>query len=157
MRKSKRKFKGVSRIDQPEKHTHGWYVRVSLNGTVNSKFFADEKNGGADKALKKAIRFRNKLERELGIPRTDRRIVTNSPRNTTGVVGVQKTVKMRRNSDGKAVYYNVYEVTWTPEPGVIRRTTVSIDLHGDDKAFMIAYKIRKKKEREIYGKTIQIE
>ena len=97
MRKSKRKFKGVSRIDQPEKHTHGWYVRVSFNGTVNSKFFADEKNGGADKALEKAIRFRNKLERELGIPRTDRRIVTNSPRNTTGVVGVQKTVKMPRS------------------------------------------------------------
>jgi hypothetical protein len=37
---------GISRIDQPEKHNHGWFVRVRLKGKTTSKFFADKLHRG---------------------------------------------------------------------------------------------------------------
>lgn len=52
---------GIARIDQPEKHTHGWYVRVRVKNKVVSKYFADKQFGGKTKALAQAIRFRDKL------------------------------------------------------------------------------------------------
>ena len=33
---------GISRIDQPSKRTHGWFVRIYLHGKTLSKFFADK-------------------------------------------------------------------------------------------------------------------
>ncbi|MBK7994144.1 MAG: AP2 domain-containing protein [Blastocatellia bacterium] len=143
----KNKYKGISRIDQDTNHTHGWYVRVWFNGKMYSKFFSDEKNGGGEKALTKALRHRNRLEKEIGKPRTDRKVVTYSSKNKTGVVGVVRKVKEGRE---------VYEVNWNPIPGVIKRTSVSIDRYGEEKAFLKAYRIRKKKEKEIYGKSIDI-
>lgn len=146
MEQEKNRYKGISRIDQDANHTHGWYVRVWFNGKMYSKFFSDEKNGGSERALTKAVRHRNYLEKDIGKPRTDRKVVTYSPKNKTGVVGVVRKVKEGRE---------VYEVNWNPTPGVIKRTSVSIDRYGEEKAFLRAYKIRKKKEREIYGKTIE--
>ena len=52
---------GVSRIDQPEKKNHGWYVRVTYKGKTEQKFFADKSNGGKTKALKSAQGHRDHL------------------------------------------------------------------------------------------------
>lgn len=52
---------GVSRIDQPEKKNHGWYVRVTFKGKTEQKFFADKSNGGKTKALKAAQAHRDHL------------------------------------------------------------------------------------------------
>lgn len=52
---------GISRIDQPEKKNHGWYVRVTLKGRTDQKFFADKSNGGKTKALKAAQEYRDHL------------------------------------------------------------------------------------------------
>ena len=52
---------GVSRIDQPEKKNHGWYVRVTYKGKTEQKFFADKSNGGKPKALKAAQGHRDHL------------------------------------------------------------------------------------------------
>lgn len=52
---------GVSRIDQPEKKNHGWYVRVTYRGKTEQKFFADKSNGGKSKALKAAQAHRDHL------------------------------------------------------------------------------------------------
>ena len=48
----------------------------------------------------------------------------------------------------------VFEVTWAPKPGKVSRTTVSIAKHGEDGAFLIALKIRRDKERKIYGQPL---
>lgn len=56
---------GVSRIDQPEKKNHGWYVRVTLKGKTDQKFFADKSNGGKSKALKNAQAHRDLLVSNL--------------------------------------------------------------------------------------------
>jgi hypothetical protein len=45
----------------------------------------------------------------------------------------------------------VYEVTWCPEPGLIRRTSVSIEKYGEREARRRALAIRERAELEIYG------
>lgn len=141
--RNKTGVKGISRIDS--NRTHGWYVRVIYKGCYYSRFFSDGKWGGREKAFKEAIKFRNQTEKELGKPRTDRVVVTRSSRNKTGIIGV---VRLRK--DG----HDVYEVNWTPKPGVLKRTSISIEKHGEEKAFKLAVALRKRKEREIYGKVV---
>ena len=44
-------MKGISRIDQPEKRTHGFFVRLARQGKTHSAFFSDKSHGGRQKAL----------------------------------------------------------------------------------------------------------
>lgn len=147
--------KGISRIDQPSKRTHGWYVRVIYNGLYYSKFFSDSKYGGAEKSLKEAIKFRNIAEKNLGKPRTDRVVVTANSKNRTGVVGVRRIVDISRRKSGEERRYESYEASWTVKPGIVEKRKFSIEKHGEQKAFELACRLRRKKEREIYGKVIQ--
>ena len=146
-----RKYKSISRIDQPEKHTHGWYVRVRYNGNEVSRFFNDKLFGGKTKALDKAVNFRDRTERELGKPRTDRFVVGRGSRRKTQIVGVRQVMKTTRTADGTVRETPVFEVTWSPEPNVIGRTSVSINKYGKREAFRRAVAIREEKEREFYG------
>ena len=62
---------GISRIDQPEKATQGWYVRITKNGSTEQKFFADKSYGGRDAAWEQAREHRDLLKEQiLGIPRS---------------------------------------------------------------------------------------
>jgi hypothetical protein len=56
--------RGISRIDQPEKRTHGWFVRVGYHerrdgsyGPRHTRFFGDASHGGKGKALTAAEKF----------------------------------------------------------------------------------------------------
>lgn len=130
------KHKDIARIDQEEKRTHGWYVRVRYFGKTYSKFFSDGKCGGRYSSLLSALAWRDKTEKQLGKLRTDRHIVTVS--NTkTGVVGVRLNEQLNR-----------YEVSWVNPSGKQGKTSVSIRKHGRAKAFELACKIRKEKEAE---------
>lgn len=130
------KHKDIARIDQEEKRTHGWYVRVRYLGKTHSKFFSDKKNGGRYSSLLSALAWRDKTEEKLGKKRTDKHIVTVS--NTgTGVVGVRLNEKLNR-----------YEVSWVNSQGKQGKTSVSIIKHGKDEAFNIACRIRTEKETE---------
>lgn len=130
------KHKDIARIDQVEKRTHGWYVRVRYFGKTHSKFFSDGKCGGRYSSLLSALAWRDATEKKLGKIRTDRHIVTVS--NTkTGVVGVRLNEKLNR-----------YEVSWVTPIGKQGKTSVSINKHGKDKAFKLACSIRQKKEQE---------
>jgi hypothetical protein len=60
---------GVSRIDQPEKKNHGWYVRITLKGETQQKFFADKTHSGKTKALKAAQAHRDLLVRQAAAAR----------------------------------------------------------------------------------------
>ncbi|HEX8090361.1 MAG TPA: hypothetical protein VF762_15990, partial [Blastocatellia bacterium] len=107
-------YKSISRIDQPQKDTHGWYVRVLFNGVHRVKFFSDKVHGSKKKALEKAIEFRNKSEIELGKPRTDRLVIARNPRNSSGIMGVQVKKRTVKGPDGKPMEKEVYVVTWNP-------------------------------------------
>ena len=138
-------YKDITRVDSFKRNSHGWYVRVRFKGENHAKFFTDSVHGGREKALHAAVRYRNKIEREIGKPRTDRTIIASGHRNDTGVVGVKRIIK----GPGE-----VFEVTWSPEPNVIQRTTVSITKHGEEEAFRRACAIRRQKERKLYGGAI---
>lgn len=145
-----KKHKSISRIDQPEKHTHGWYVRVHFKGKEVSKFFPDKLHKGKSKALAAALDYRNETEIDLGKPRTDRPVIMRRPKKR-GMVGVRETVYRTRSADGETRESPVYEVTWNPEPNVVRRTSVSIRKYGKKEALRRAVELRRQKEDEYYG------
>ncbi|MDG4476470.1 AP2 domain-containing protein [Thiovibrio frasassiensis] len=130
------KHKDVARIDQEDKRTHGWYVRVRFQGTTHSKFFSDGKCGGRYSSLLAALTWRDTMEIKLGKVRTDKHLVTVS-NTTTGVVGVRFNEKLNR-----------YEVSWVNRLGKQGKTSVSVNKNGKEKAFQIACEIRKTKEAE---------
>ncbi len=70
--------KSVNRIEQPDKGTQGWQVRVAYEGKLYTKFFNDRIWGGKDEALAAAIDHRNQLEEQLGKPRTEETLVGRS-------------------------------------------------------------------------------
>lgn len=130
------KHKDIARIDQEEKRTHGWYVRVRYFGKTHSKFFSDGKCGGRYSSLLAAVAWRDQTEKRLGKVRTDKHIVTVS-NTSTGVVGVRHNDKLNR-----------YEVSWVNVDGKQGKTSVSIRKHGKEAAFKRACEIRQKKEAE---------
>jgi hypothetical protein len=138
--------KGISRVDHLKRNTHGWLVRVAWRGEMHVKFYSDGAHGGKDTALTKAILYRNRLEKQLGKPRTDRTVMVHHQRSDTGVLGVHRVLK-----EGAPVF----EVTWSPEPNIVRRTSVSIRKYGEDEAFRRACVIRRRKEREVFGATLR--
>jgi len=50
---------GISRIDQPEKHNHLWYLRLTINGALMRRSFSDQMHGSRRKALEAAQNFRD--------------------------------------------------------------------------------------------------
>jgi hypothetical protein len=148
-------YKGISRIDSPQKKMHGWYVRVRLKNVTKTTFISDLKNGGKEAALEKAVECRNQLEQELGKPRTDWVIVGNNPRNRSGVVGVRRAVKKYKGKDGMIYLNEVYEVSWNAGREKKGRTSVSISKYGEAGAFRRACAIRRQKEQLMYGKVVE--
>lgn len=146
-------YKNISRIDSPPKRLHGWYVRIQYKNKSYSKFFSDSRCGDKQTALEAAIEYRNRLEKSIGRPRTERLIIgsiaTTPP---TGVTGVRR-IKRKEVKRGRRYVRDVYEITWNPEPGKLTRTTVSINKYGEAEAFRRACKIREQKMREIYEAT----
>jgi hypothetical protein len=145
------RHKSISRVDHESKRMHGWLVRVHFRGERRSKFFGDKRHGGKEPALDAAIAFRDAAEHQLGKPRTDRVVVGLSSRSTTGVQGVHRITKTQQTSGGGISFQPVYEVTWSPAPGVIKCTSVAITKHGEQEVLRRAIAIRKQKEAEVYN------
>lgn len=56
--------KGISRIDQPSRRTHGWFVRIyEGKRTRVARLFSDQKHSGIGPALEAALAF-HKAESE---------------------------------------------------------------------------------------------
>ena len=141
--------KNISRVDHEKKNAFGWLVRIVFQGRRHQKFFSDLAHHGKRAALKAAVEWRNLVEKKIGKPRTERLVAMPTNRNRSGVVGVRRTTKaMTRDGKKKGP---VYEVWWFPEPGQIRKTSVSILKYGELEAFRRALAIRKAGEREMYG------
>jgi hypothetical protein len=147
-------YKSISRIKRSKKHSPGWLVRVSFKGELHQKFFPNHDYPSPRAALRAALRWRNATEREIGKPRTDRTVVSVNPKNKTGVIGIRLTTKPSQRSGKGKRRSRVYDVTWCPEPGVMRRTSVSIEKYGKKEAFRRALAIRQKAELEMYGAIV---
>jgi len=108
--------KHITRIDS--NNTHGWYVRVRKRGLKFEKLFSDLKHGSKDWALMKAVVYL-----DLCIDKIEKhKIDTN-------------TAKIRRAKKFSRGYeYDVFEVSWTPEPKKRKKKAFSVKKFGEDKA-----------------------
>ncbi len=145
-------YKSISRIDVPQKRTHGFQVRLWFNNQMYNKFFNDNHYNTREETLQAAVEYRNELEAELGKPRSERPVIMRNARNNTGVVGVSRVF---RKSDsvspaGVPYYREVYEVVWNPQPGKLKKKVFSIDKLGDEEAFRQAVAFRKEMVRKYY-------
>lgn len=157
MRKATSGHKGISRIDNDRRNIHGWYVRVSFDRKMQSKFVSDSTHGGKEKGLKAAIRYRNQIEKDLGKPRTDRVMVISTSRNKTGILGVQWGFKGKGPTRKDPKKGLVFEVTWSPQPNVLRKVSFPVRKLGEEEAFRFAVEYRQKREKQMFGKVIQTE
>ena len=104
---------GITRIDQPEKKNHGFYVRITHRGKGFQKYFPDKSLGGK--------------------PRKKRRI------KQSGVVGVTHVV----SKSSKGTVYEYWQAAWTDGDGRRRTAKFSISRYGDEKAADLAKKARR--------------
>ena len=141
----------LSRVDNPT--SHGWTVRIARGSERIVKFFSDGKFGGKRLAQTAARNFRDatlaRLTKEGKLPRA-KKIVVRQKRNKSGVIGVARIEKKR--ADGTRAAY--YSVTWHPQPGVQRGTTVSIEKYGEEKAFQKACAIRNRQLMRRFGSGV---
>jgi hypothetical protein len=132
---------GICRIDQLEKHNHGFFVRLARRGRIHSAFFADKKHGGREAAFAAAQKHYRQLRLKLGEPKTNTRrfwAELRRRKGRSGIHGVQKIVDRR---SGKPV--TVWKATWSPEPYVVQRKQFSVRKHGAKRAKLLAIRARK--------------
>lgn len=132
------RHKGITRIDYPPKRTFGYMARVPWQGRMHQKFFSDKKYGDRLGALTAALEWRDKTERELGKPRSEEPVISPTPTSNTGVLGVSRVI-----SGGKPKM----QVTWS-ENGKVRRTSFSIERHGERGALKLARAKRVEADRQ---------
>jgi hypothetical protein len=90
---------GICRIDQPEKHNHGFFVRLQRQGRIYSAFFTDLKYGGQAAALAAAQRFYRQSVAIFGPPARLKRqwwAQTVRRKGRSGIPGVQEAVVRRK-------------------------------------------------------------
>lgn len=150
MAKKSGKLKNISRIDS--KNTHGWYVRIYLNGKVfAAKLFSDKICGGKDKALKYAKLYRDHNQMVADVQRTTSKRKIRKPffanpsrNNSSGIVGVNEvSTKIR----GREVNY--IQATWSEEGKPKSKKFYISKYRSKDQAFKEAIKLRKEKEKEM--------
>ena len=132
---------GICRIDQPAKHNHGFFLRVSRKGKIHSAFFADKNHGGREQAFAAAQAHYEKLRAKLGLPlKISRRWLAEiaGRKGKSGIHGVQRVIDRR----GKRLR-KYWKATWSSEPYVIRRKQFSIRKHGEEKAKRLAIRARR--------------
>ncbi|HKI69901.1 MAG TPA: hypothetical protein VKA67_09955 [Verrucomicrobiae bacterium] len=135
--KGRKRIKGISRIDQKEKRTHGFFVRLCRRGKIYNGFFADKTYGGKQTALKAAQQYYGELQRKHK-PMT-RKLWAQIPRRKgrSGLVGVQRVVVRRPG------YNQIYwKATWSPRRHLVRRKMFSVQKYGAKKAKALAVRAR---------------
>lgn len=141
-------WRGISRVDH--KHTHGWLTRIYLSKRRTiAKLFSDRKCGGKEAALEQARHWRDTYpvaEEDRPNPEPYRYLKTLPKNNSTGRVGVNRTMKRNRNGS----FSPCFQVSWSPEPYHPRNKAFYISLyHSEEEAFQAACAFRAEKEREI--------
>lgn len=130
---------GISRIDQPDKKNHGYYVRITNRGKTTQRFFPDKSCGGKAKALNSAREFRDKTFGKLPKARREAALARRKRIKQSGVTGVTHVIS--KSSAGKV--YEYWQAAWT-ERGYRKTAKFSIARYGDKKALDMAVKARRK-------------
>ena len=130
---------GITRIDQPEKKNHGYYVRITHRGKGFQKYFPDKSLGGKPKAFKAAKAFRDALLKKM--PKFKQEAASKKKRRIkhSGVTGVTHVV----SKSPKGTVYEYWQAAWADADGGRRTAKFSISRYGDEKALDMAKKARR--------------
>ncbi|MEM6279619.1 MAG: hypothetical protein AAF733_09080 [Verrucomicrobiota bacterium] len=130
---------GITRIDQPEKKNHGFYVRITHRGKSHQKYFPDKSSGGKTKALKAAKEHRDKLLSKM--PKYKQEAAAKKKRRIkqSGVVGVTHVV----SKSPKDKVYEYWQAAWIDGDNKRKTAKFSIKRYGNDKALEMAKKARR--------------
>ncbi len=141
---------GISRIDQPEKKNHGFYVRITYRGRSFQKYFPDKSSGGRPAALTKAKEYRDKVVRSL--PKERREALAKPKRRIkkSGTIGVTHVVAKAPVTNK---IYHYWQAAWEDETGRRRTKKFSIARYGDSQALDMAQKARSGAVRSARGKA----
>ena len=143
---SKRVLKNITRVIDKRKRVDGYYVRIQWKGEQYSKLFSISEHTSEEAALAHAVAWRNHKESEIGKPRTERLVMGCSRPTNTGEKGIALVmIRHRKNGKPGKVAHPTYIVTTVDEEGRQRRTGVSIEKHGQEKALRMAKKLYKER------------
>ena len=120
----------ISRIDSDRNHTHGFYVRVSIDGVIHPRFFQDARHGGREAARRAAEAHDAALIASRGNPWEKRP----GRRNTSGMTGVSRSI------DGRSGL-PFWLATWM-EDGRQRRAHFAVNRYGEEQARRLAVEAR---------------
>ena len=129
---------GITRIDQPEKKNHGFYVRITHKGKSYQKYFLDKACGGRSRALKAAKVYRDKILSELPKSKRDAAARKRRQIKKSGVTGV--TYVVSKSIKGKA--YDYWQAAWVDKTNRCRTAKFSISRYGEEEALELAKKAR---------------
>lgn len=143
MTKKTRSNYGISRIDQPDKKNHGFYVRITHSGTLNQRYFPDKASGGKNKALAAAKAYRDEVVKKLPKHKQD---AINSRRKKIQQSDVTGVTHVVAKAAGSSKGYEYWQAAWDDSTG--RRTAkFSISRYGNKEALDMAKKARAKGAR----------
>ena len=130
---------GITRIDQPDKKNHGYYVRITHKGKSHQKYFPDKANGGKTKALKAAKDYRDEILSRMPKYKQEAASRKRRPIKKSGITGVTHVVS--KSVKGKS--YDYWQAAWIDKTNKRKTAKFSISRYGDDKALALAKKARK--------------
>ncbi len=147
-------MKNISRIDQAEKNTFGWFVRIRRDGKQISKFFSDGKFGGREKALDSAVAFRDEhIEEWESFAKNHDRPMHVGTRSNIGHNGISYTQKKKKRNNKEYVEH-VFSVCYSPEKGVNKNKTFYIPKAKTRKEFKKNYQEKLKEAIEFRDKMM---
>jgi hypothetical protein len=133
--------RNITRIDRQT--SGGYLVRVMRKGKLHSEYFADQDHGGKRKALAASRKHRDSLEKKLKgytSKQLSKKVRSN---NTSGVPGVRYVEEVDRRWASQPKY-GYWIAQWSPRKGVRKTKRFSVDKYGDDEAYRLAVRARKR-------------
>lgn len=120
--------KAIIRFDYA--NSHGWWVRITRDGTIFRKLFSDRKNGSISNALKEAIRYRHEILSSF--PVTTKQV---HPRSLP--IEAEKRAT-RHVEKGKKQPYVFWRARWYNKDHEIQREKFSVLKYGEEEAKALA-------------------
>lgn len=139
---------GITRVDHAASSTHQWRVTIQRRHQKVIRPFSDGRYGGRAKALEAAIRFRDRVVKEL-TPFTRQEVCSRLRRNNrTGVSGVTRIEQYEMNR-GRKLLRVYWMAQWPVGNGRARMRKFSVRRYGEDEARFLALMTRKRALRSL--------
>jgi len=129
---------GITRIDQPEKKNHGYYVRITHQGKCHQKYFPDKSSGGKRKALAAAQAHRDAVLATMPAQKQAAACKEKRKIRKSGVVGVTHVVSI----SAKGTEYEYWQAAWLSSDGRRKTAKFSIPRYGSKRALQMAIEAR---------------